>query len=172
MLPITINIREAYKHGKDDEQNFIQNLSLFLCCYLKEHGTLIEKRKECNETLLEALQYLILISEVDETEIFKICLEYWSNLASELYRENPFKRSAPSHVSTAPVAACNRMTSSIRPPEITYLFMCRCCHLPRLCRIAPTQIHQAVETFITPFCPRFVQEKHSSLNRGTRFKCV
>lgn len=38
----------------------------------------------------QALQYLILISEVDDTEVFKICLEYWNALASDLYRESPF----------------------------------------------------------------------------------
>lgn len=38
----------------------------------------------------QALHYLILISEVDDTEIFKICLEYWNALASDLYRESPF----------------------------------------------------------------------------------
>ena len=53
MLPLSTNIREAYKRGRDDEQNFIQNLSLFLCCYLKEHGTLVEKKTEASETLLE-----------------------------------------------------------------------------------------------------------------------
>ena len=55
MLPLTTNIREAYKHGRDDEQNFIQNLSLFLCCYLKEHGALIEKKADSNEILLEVI---------------------------------------------------------------------------------------------------------------------
>ena len=90
MLSLSTNIKEAYKHGRDDEQNFIQNLSLFLCTFLKEHGNLVEKKTELHETLLEALHYLILISEVEETEIFKICLEYWNALASDLYRENPF----------------------------------------------------------------------------------
>lgn len=47
MLPLTINIKEAYANGKDDEQKFIQNLSLFLCTFLKEHGQLVEK-KVCN----------------------------------------------------------------------------------------------------------------------------
>ena len=32
---------------------------------------------------------------MDEVEIFKICLEYWSSLASELYRENPFSDASP-----------------------------------------------------------------------------
>jgi len=31
-----------------------------------------------------------MISEVEEIEIFKICLEYWNSLAASLYRENPF----------------------------------------------------------------------------------
>merc|ERR1719411_717997 len=43
-----------------------------------------------NDSLLKALHYLLLISEVEEVEIFKICLEYWNNLASDLYRESPY----------------------------------------------------------------------------------
>uniref|UniRef100_A0A8C7TEI6 Exportin-1 n=1 Tax=Oncorhynchus mykiss TaxID=8022 RepID=A0A8C7TEI6_ONCMY len=93
MLPLNTNIRLAYSNGKDDEQNFIQNLSLFLCTFLKEHGQLIEKRPNLRETLVEALHYMLLVSEVEETEIFKICLEYWNHLAAELYRESPFSTS-------------------------------------------------------------------------------
>lgn len=96
MLPLTTNIREAYQRGTDDEQMFIQNLSLFLCTFLKEHAQLIEKRNDLNEALMEALNYLILISEVDEVEIFKICLEYWNSLAADLYRESPFSGSTSS----------------------------------------------------------------------------
>ncbi|XP_047301727.1 exportin-1 isoform X4 [Homo sapiens] len=94
MLPLNTNIRLAYSNGKDDEQNFIQNLSLFLCTFLKEHDQLIEKRLNLRETLMEALHYMLLVSEVEETEIFKICLEYWNHLAAELYRESPFSTSA------------------------------------------------------------------------------
>jgi len=39
MMPLTTNLSEAYKHGRDDEQNFIQNLALFLVTILKEHGS-------------------------------------------------------------------------------------------------------------------------------------
>lgn len=53
MLPLNTNIRLAYANGKDDEQNFIQNLSLFLCTFLKEHGQLIEKRPNLRESLME-----------------------------------------------------------------------------------------------------------------------
>jgi exportin-1 len=44
MLPKNTNIREAYAAGRDQEQNFIQNLAMFLCTFLKEHGTLAEKK--------------------------------------------------------------------------------------------------------------------------------
>lgn len=56
MLPLNTNIRLAYSNGKDDEQNFIQNLSLFLCTFLKEHGQLIEKRLNLRETLMEVVK--------------------------------------------------------------------------------------------------------------------
>lgn len=90
MLPLETNLKEAYQKGTDDEQKFIQNLSLFLCTYLKEHGQLIERKQDLHTVLLEALHYLILISEVEEVEIFKIALEYWNTLAADLYRESPF----------------------------------------------------------------------------------
>lgn len=60
MLPLNTNIRLAYANGKDDEQNFIQNLSLFLCTFLKEHGQLIEKRLNLRETLMEVLKQMCL----------------------------------------------------------------------------------------------------------------
>ncbi|XP_041839886.1 exportin-1 [Melanotaenia boesemani] len=102
MLPLNTNIRAAYANGKDEEQNFIQNLSLFLCTFLKEHGHVIEKRPELRETLMEAQQYMLLVSEVEETEIFKICLEYWNHLTAELYRENPFSTSSAPLLSDVP----------------------------------------------------------------------
>ncbi|KAL7643340.1 UNVERIFIED_CONTAM: hypothetical protein RMT77_006632 [Armadillidium vulgare] len=89
MLPLETNIKDAYSNGSDSDQQFIQNLALFLCTFLKDRGTLVEM-KLLNDALLKALQYLILISEVEDTEIFKICLEYWNVLASDLYRESPF----------------------------------------------------------------------------------
>ena len=35
MLPVDTNIREAYSNGHDSEQQFIQDLALFFCAYLK-----------------------------------------------------------------------------------------------------------------------------------------
>ncbi|XP_065173281.1 exportin-1 [Atheta coriaria] len=83
MLPLTTDIRSSYACGQDQEQNFIQNLALFLCTYLKVHSCTAEEQ---HGALTNSLQYLVLISEVDEIEIFKICLEYWNSLASDLYK--------------------------------------------------------------------------------------
>lgn len=88
MLPLTTNIREAYAAGRDQEQVFIQNLALFLCTYLKEHGQLIE-RKGLTNVLIKAFRYLVLISEVEEVEIFKICLEFWNSITADLYKIAP-----------------------------------------------------------------------------------
>ena len=58
MLPVTTNIRDAYQRGTDDEQIFIQNLSLFLCTFLKEHAPLIEKKPDLNESLMAVSNYV------------------------------------------------------------------------------------------------------------------
>lgn len=51
MLPLNTNIREAYAVGQDQEQNFIQNLAMFLCTFLKEHGILIERKGAYDDAL-------------------------------------------------------------------------------------------------------------------------
>lgn len=86
MLPATTDIKAAYNAGREDEQKFIQNLALFFSTYLKEHGQLLEAKAELHNTLLEALHYLVLISDVEDTEIFKISLDYWNHIAMTLYR--------------------------------------------------------------------------------------
>lgn len=92
MLPANTDIREAYARGADEEQKFVQNLSLFLSTFLRKHGHLLEREESHHPVLATALNGLILISEVDEVEIFKICLEYWNALTAELYRDCPFPR--------------------------------------------------------------------------------
>ncbi|CAG7724558.1 unnamed protein product [Allacma fusca] len=114
MVPITVNIRKEYARGGDKEQQFIQNLAMFLCTYLKEHGSLVEKQTN-NSNLQKALQYLAAISEVDEVEIFKICLEYWNALAADLYREAPF---IPSNIS--PIFMERRVNPNSGPRRTFY----------------------------------------------------
>lgn len=87
IIPPDTNIKAAYAAGSDMEQKFIQNLALFLCTMLKSRTQLMEQTNNI-DVLLEALKLLLLISEVEDVEIFKICLEYWGFLSQELYRNN------------------------------------------------------------------------------------
>lgn len=89
MIPADTNMNQIYANGNDEEQCFVQNLAMFLCTFLRVHATLVEKR-ETAEAVNKALIYLVMISEVEDVELFKICLEYWNSLASDLYKENPY----------------------------------------------------------------------------------
>ena len=60
MLPLNTNIPEAYACGQDQEQNFIQNLAMFLCTYLKEHSTLVEK-DQLHEVLMKVRKWLFVM---------------------------------------------------------------------------------------------------------------
>lgn len=66
VLPLQTNLKDAYQKGTDDEQKFIQNLSLFLCTFLKEHAMLIERKQELHEVLLEVSIYLKLMYMLSE----------------------------------------------------------------------------------------------------------
>ncbi|KAF8333931.1 CRM1 C terminal-domain-containing protein [Cantharellus anzutake] len=86
MIPPSTDIARAYASSGDRDQELILNLALFLSNFLGNHLRAIENR-EHNDVLLNAHLYMVKISTVDEREIFKICLEYWSKLVSELYDE-------------------------------------------------------------------------------------
>ncbi|KAJ1391230.1 Exportin-1/Importin-beta-like [Sesbania bispinosa] len=105
ILPPTTNIPEAYAHGSSEEQAFIQNLALFFTsfykhyylCTMQVHIRILESTQENISVLLLGLEYLINISYVDDTEVFKgfvppgpqsiltVCLDYWNALVSELF---------------------------------------------------------------------------------------
>lgn len=85
ILPSTTNIPQAYANGSSDEQAFIQNLALFLTSFNKSHIRVLETTQENIAALLMGLEYLINISYVDDTEVFKVCLDYWNSLVLELF---------------------------------------------------------------------------------------
>ncbi|QCE12211.1 exportin-1 [Vigna unguiculata] len=79
ILPPTTNIPEAYAHGSNEEQ---------------VHIRILESTQENIFALPLGLEYLINISYVDDTEVFKVCLDYWNVLVAELFEphhglENP-----------------------------------------------------------------------------------
>eukprot|EP00850_Spirogloea_muscicola_P001322 SM000005S17119 [mRNA] locus=s5:278232:288307:- [translate_table: standard] len=71
ILPLTTNIPEAYNVGSDEDQAFIQNLALFFTSFFKAHIQVLEAAPE---PLLFGLDYLIYISYVEDTEVFKVGL--------------------------------------------------------------------------------------------------
>jgi len=94
-LPVETDIPLAFDNGSDEEQSFIQHLALFLTGFYKSHLQLMEK-PEHHHVLIEGHNYLAKISLVDDIEIFKICLEYWNVLASNLYQEMSLNYPQPS----------------------------------------------------------------------------
>ncbi|TFY68891.1 hypothetical protein EVG20_g3368 [Dentipellis fragilis] len=86
MVPPNTNIAQAYAHSNDAGQEFILNLALFLSNFLQNHLRTVET-EATQDVLLNAHLYIVKISQVDEREIFKICLEYWLKLVAELYDE-------------------------------------------------------------------------------------
>ena len=73
MVPPNTNIAQAYAHSNDSGQEFILNLAIFLCNFLQNHLRTVET-ESTQDVLLNAHLYMVKISQVDEREIFKICM--------------------------------------------------------------------------------------------------
>lgn len=81
-----VDFAAAFESGSEEDARFIQNLALFYTTFLRPHIAIAEKNALTQPNLLHAaLTTLIGISKVDDLEIFKICLEFWHHLASDLY---------------------------------------------------------------------------------------
>ncbi|GAA5840344.1 hypothetical protein JCM5353_002789 [Sporobolomyces roseus] len=86
MIPPSTDIAGVYESSSDSDQELVLNLALFLTNFLSAHVTILETPQH-RDVLLNAHLYLIKISQVEEREIFKICLEYWAKLVADLYDE-------------------------------------------------------------------------------------
>ena len=86
MIPSHTDIAMVYSDSDDSDQELVLDLALFLTSFLSAHLKLLEN-EDNKPVLLNAHWYLIKISQVEEREVFKVCLEYWSTLVSNLYEE-------------------------------------------------------------------------------------
>lgn len=86
MIPPNTNIAEAYANANDSGQELVLNLAMFLTNFLSNHLSAVETEPN-RDVLLNAHLYMVKVSQVEEREIFKICLEYWLKLVAELYDE-------------------------------------------------------------------------------------
>ncbi|KAJ2151079.1 Karyopherin transporter, partial [Coemansia sp. RSA 637] len=73
------NVSEEWDEYDDDQQEFIQNVAIFLTSFLSSHLRLVETSAS-RASVIQAHQYVLRISQVDERELFKVCLEYWNVL--------------------------------------------------------------------------------------------
>mmetsp|Transcript_2949 Transcript_2949/g.4074 ORF Transcript_2949/g.4074 Transcript_2949/m.4074 type:complete len:1084 (+) Transcript_2949:39-3290(+) len=83
-LVANTDIPAVFAQGDPVATEFVRNLSLFLSGFLKAHLNLLEKDSTKNQ-LLFGLTLLLRISQVDDSVVFKICLEYWNHLVADLY---------------------------------------------------------------------------------------
>ncbi|KAL1967492.1 hypothetical protein VTN77DRAFT_3007 [Rasamsonia byssochlamydoides] len=86
IIPLSMDLKQTYANSNSRDQEFVLNLALFLCNFFSVHLNLIERLPNL-DYLTHAHFYLIRISQIDDREIFKICLEYWTKLVQELYEE-------------------------------------------------------------------------------------
>ncbi|KAI5359807.1 Putative importin-beta domain, armadillo-like helical, exportin-1/Importin-beta, exportin-1/5 [Septoria linicola] len=86
IIPLSLDLKSTYASSNGRDQEFVQNLALFLCNFFSNHLSLIEALPN-RDFLIHGHFYLIRISQIDDREIFKICLEYWTKLVCELYDE-------------------------------------------------------------------------------------
>lgn len=85
-MPSPADIAEAYASSSDSDQELVLNLAMFLNSYLSNHLRTVEN-EDGKVLLINAHMYIVKISQVDDREVFKVCLEYWSKLVADLYEE-------------------------------------------------------------------------------------
>lgn len=77
----------------DQDEIFVQRLSLFFTNFFRYHLNVIENtitrlEDEAHLGLVAGFMYLVCISEVPDDGIFKICLDYWHHFTKELHHAN------------------------------------------------------------------------------------
>ena len=92
IIPRVLCLRKAYDESSEEECLFVKRLALFLSTYLKSYLPLFDELqpdgnvKQLHEaSVVEALHYMVMVSTVDDEEIFKTCLEFWHHFCKELY---------------------------------------------------------------------------------------
>ena len=87
VMPVTADLKATYANANGNDQSFLQDLAMFLTIYLARNRALLESDESLRELLLNAHQYLIQLSKIEERELFKTTLDYWHNLVADLFYE-------------------------------------------------------------------------------------
>eukprot|EP00596_Hydrurales_sp_CCMP1899_P005343 CAMPEP_0119052162 /NCGR_PEP_ID=MMETSP1177-20130426/73555_1 /TAXON_ID=2985 /ORGANISM="Ochromonas sp, Strain CCMP1899" /LENGTH=422 /DNA_ID=CAMNT_0007031645 /DNA_START=931 /DNA_END=2196 /DNA_ORIENTATION=- len=90
IIPRDVDLRKAYEDGSEEECFFVKRLAFFLSTYLKSYLPYFDEvqadgSRVHEEVVVQALEYMVMVSTVDDEEIFKTCLEFWHHFCKELY---------------------------------------------------------------------------------------
>lgn len=80
-------LKKSYQVADSNDQSFLQDLAMFLCTFLNNHLLVLEGNESLRELLLISLNYLIELSSIEERELFKTCLDYWTSFVHGLFEE-------------------------------------------------------------------------------------
>ena len=81
------SLKRSYQVANSNDQSFLQDLAMFLCTFLGNHLLSLEQNEALTDLLLISLRYLIELSSIEERELFKTCLDYWSLFVHGLFEE-------------------------------------------------------------------------------------
>ncbi|CCE87282.1 Piso0_005829 [Millerozyma farinosa CBS 7064] len=87
IIPPNTNLKESYQVASSSDQSFLQDLAMFLTTFLGNHLLALEQNDAFRDLLLNSHHYLIELSRIEERELFKTCLDYWSNFVYGLFEE-------------------------------------------------------------------------------------
>ncbi|CAM9165729.1 unnamed protein product [Ectocarpus fasciculatus] len=86
IIPRDINLADSFDQGTDQDQLFVSRLALFFGSFLRAHLKRFQTPGSSElAVLIEALHYFLMVSQVDDEEIFKTCLEFWHYFTKEQY---------------------------------------------------------------------------------------
>lgn len=88
----SMNLADAFPQCTDEDAQFIRSLIIFFNSIISSHLSSIENSVEFSKISTVNL-YILKITAINDVEIFKICLEYWHFIVSNLYNEYPYTAS-------------------------------------------------------------------------------
>lgn len=71
IVPPSVELQHAFADGSSDEQDFVQQLGIFLSSFLKSHSHALEQMHDV-QLLGIALEYMVNVSRVEDVELFKV----------------------------------------------------------------------------------------------------
>ncbi|KAI8370327.1 Crm1-F1 [Radiomyces spectabilis] len=85
-IPPEAEIVALYEIAKLEDQDFIQKLTLFFTTFLENHRAIAEQVLGL-DIVFQAHLYLLRLSQIQETDIWKICLDYWGKIAYDIQQQ-------------------------------------------------------------------------------------